>query len=506
VDENPLTGLRSTTIGDRIVTHNKWHLPVDRYFDPDPAQRRIARELYESVADLPIISPHGHVDTRLFADENAAFGTPADLLIIPDHYVFRMLYSQGVPLESLGIPRSDGGPVEQDHRKVWQIFAENFYLFRGTPSGIWLSDELYEVFGVEEKMTGETAQAIYDQIAEKLATPEFRPRALFERFNIEVLCTTDVATDLLVHHQAIRDSGWKGDIRPTFRPDGVVNLLTPGWRDNIDALSDVSGITVNSYSTFVQALEQRRAFFKSMGATATDHSARSAYTAELSSSEADAVFQRALRGQATPEDTRRFTAHMMMESTRMSIEDGLVMQFHAGSVRNHNQPVFDRFGPDKGCDIPQRTEFTHNLRPLLNRYGNDPRLTFIVFTLDESTYARELAPLAGHYPAMKLGPPWWFHDSVNGMQRYFQQVMETAGLHNTVGFNDDTRAFPSIPARHNLWRRASANWLAGLVVRAIVDMDDACEMIQDMAYRLAKRAYRLQRISKSANQRVGKWK
>jgi len=446
------------------------------------------------VVNLPLVCPHGHVDPHLFADEDATFGTPAELLIIPDHYVFRMLYSQGIALESLGVPRADGGPVEQDHRKIWQTFADNFYLFRGTPTGAWLSHELYTVLGIEEKLTGATAQAIYDQIEAQLATPEFRPRTLFKRFNIEVLCTTDAATDPLVHHQAIRDSGWKGDVRPTFRPDAVINLLTPGWRDNIDALSDVSGIAVCSYPTFIQAIEERRAFFKSLGATATDHAAQSAYTAELSPAEADVIFQRALRGQTTPDDARRFAAHMIMESAAQSIEDGLVMQFHVGSFRNHNQPVFDRFGPDRGCDIPVRSEFTHNLRPLLNKYGNDPRLTFVVFTLDESTYARELAPLAGHYPAMKLGPPWWFHDSINGMMRYRQRVTETAGLYNTVGFNDDTRAFPSIPARHDLSRRVDANWIAGLVVRSIVDMDDAREMIQDTAYWLVKRAYKFDKV------------
>jgi len=472
------------------MPNSKWHLPEDRYFDPDPAQRRLARELYETVADLPIVSPHGHVDPRLFADEEATFGTPAELLIIPDHYVFRMLYSQGVPLEALGVPRADGGPVETDHRKIWQTFAENFHLFRGTPTGCWLAHELCVVFGIEEKLTGETAQAIYDHIAEKLSRPQFRPRALFERFNIEVLCTTDAATDPLRHHQAIRDSGWKRDIRPTFRPDGVINLLSPGWRENIDALSALSGTAVRSYATFVQALEERRAFFQRLGATATDHAARSAYTAELSPTEAEAIFQRARRGQATPDDAHRFTAHMIMESARMSLEDGLVMQFHVGSVRNHNRLLFERCGPDKGCDIPQRSEFTHNLRPLLNKYGNDPRLTLIIFTLDETTYARELAPLAGHYPAVKLGPPWWFHDSLQGMKRYFEQVMETAGLCNTVGFNDDTRAFPSIPARHDLWRRASVNWLAGLVVRGVIGEDDAQEMAYDMACGLARRAYK----------------
>ncbi len=473
------------------MSKTPWCLSPDRYFDADPAQRRVARDLYESVAGLPIVSPHGHVDPRLFADENATFGTPAELLIIPDHYVYRMLYSQGITLESLGIPRADGGPVELDHRKIWQVLAENFHLFRGTPSGIWLTQELIEVLGVEDKLNGETAQAIYDQIAERLSSPEFRPRALFERFNIEVLCTTDAATDTLAHHQRIKDSGWTADIRPTFRPDAVVNLQTEGWQANIDTLSEVSGVTVNSYATFVQALEQRRAYFKRMGARATDHAAVSAYTAELSSSEAETRLQRALRGEATPEDAARFTAHMIMESARMSMEDGLVMQFHVGSVRNHNRPIFDRFGRDKGCDIPERSEFTHNLHPLLNKYGNDPRLRLIVFTLDESPYSRELATLAGHYPAMRLGPPWWFHDSLNGIRRYFECVMETAGLYNTAGFNDDTRAFLSIPARHDVWRRASADWVAGLVVRSIVDVDDAHEMVMDLAYRLAKQAYNL---------------
>jgi glucuronate isomerase len=436
------------------VTHVKWELSKDRYFDADPAQRRIAGELYEMVADLPLVCPHGHVDPRLLADEDATFGTPADLLIIPDHYLFRMLYSQGVPMEALGVPRVDGGPVEEDHRKIWQTFAEHSALFRGTPSGLWLANELHEVFGIEEKLNGATAQAIYDEIEAKLATPEFRPRALFERFNIEVLCTTDAATDSLESHQAIRDSGWAGDVRPTFRPDAAVNLLAPGWRENVDALSDASSITVGSYATLIQALEERRTFFKRMEATATDHAAQSAYTAELTPMEAEAIFQRALQGQVSAEDAHRFTAHMILEFARMSIEDGLVMQFHVGSVRNHNLLIFEQFGPDKGCDIPGRSEFTHNLQPLLNRYGNDPRLTLILFTLDETAYSRELAPLAGHYPAIRLGPPWWFNDSVNGILRFFESVMETAGLHNTAGFNDDTRAFPSIPARP--WMLA--NW------------------------------------------------
>ncbi len=469
----------------------KISLPDDRYFDPEPRQKEIAQHLYDRVKNLPLICPHGHVDPRMFSDPDYSFGSPANLLIIPDHYVFRMLYSQGISLEKLGIPRRDGGDVEHDHRKIWQTFADNFFLFRGTPTGVWLRDELVSIFGVEEKLTGESAQRIYDQISAKLTTPEFRPRALFERFNIEVLSTTDAATDSLEHHRAIRASGWKARIIPTFRPDAVVNIDTRGWRENIDTLSAVSGVAVKDYCSFIQALENRRAFFKSMGATATDHAALTAYTAELSDAEADAIFQRALRGKASAEDATRFTGHLLIELARMSVDDGLVMQFHSGSFRNHNPFIFERFGADKGADIPIQGEFTRNLRPLLNKFGDDTRLTLILFTLDETTYSRELAPLAGHYPAIKLGPPWWFYDSINGMTRYREQITETAGLANTVGFNDDTRAFPSIPARHDLSRRVDANWIAGLVARGIVDMDDAGEMIQDTAYRLAKKAYNL---------------
>jgi glucuronate isomerase len=474
------------------------NLPEDRFFGPDAGQQEIALQLYQTVARLPILSPHGHVDPRMFADPNYNFGTPVDLLIIPDHYVFRMLYSQGISLEALGIPHRDNagqetrGPVEQDHRKIWQIFADNFYLFRGTPSGMWLAGELHDIFGVRQKLNGKTAQAIYDQISEKLASEEFRPRKLFERFNIAVLCTTDAATDTLEQHKAIRESGWKGRVLPTFRPDAVVNLETPGWREQVERLSQASGVDVRDYHGFITALENRRAFFKQMGAKATDHAALEPYTGELSEREADGIFQHALRGEAGPDDARRFMGHMLMEMARMSIEDGLVMQLHPGSFRNHSTRIFETFGADKGVDIPVQTEYTRNLRPLLEKYGSDPRLGLILFTLDETSYSRELATLAGVYPALKLGPPWWFHDSLNGIQRYLESVMETAGLYNTSGFNDDTRAFCSIPARHDLWRRASANWVAGLVARKVVDMDEAGEMIRDLATRLAEKAYRLQ--------------
>jgi glucuronate isomerase len=470
----------------------------DRFFSPDPTTRSLARELYEPVATFPIVSPHGHVDPRLFSNPSATLGSPADLFIIPDHYVTRMLYSQGVTLEKLGVPRVDGGEVETDHRNIWHLLCANFHLFRGTPSGIWLTHELSEVFGIDEKPSAANADRLYDAISEKLAQPEFTPRALFKRFNIEVLSTTDAATDTLEHHQAIRASGWQGHILPSFRPDGVVNLDAPNWRTNLDKLSAVSGIDVVDFVSYIRALEQRREFFKSMGATATDHAALTPATVELTAVEAETIFQHALRGQASAEDAARFTAHMLVEMARMSSEDGLVMQLHPGSFRNHNQAIFQKFGLDKGCDIPLQTEYTRNLLPLLNKFGNPStgsglagRLTLILFTLDEASYSRELATLAGHYPALKLGPPWWFHDSLNGMARYFDQAMETAGLYNTSGFNDDTRAFCSIPARHDVWRRASANWVAGLVARHIVDMDDAQEMMQELAIGLAKRAYKL---------------
>lgn len=462
----------------------------DRYFDPDPTVRTIARELYAAVCAAPLVCPHGHVDPALFA-LNEPFEDPVDLIVLPDHYLFRMLYSQGIALESLGLRARDGTPTEKDRRKIWQIFADNFHLFAGTPTGMWLSHEFAEVFGVTGTLDSATGQRIYDEIDAKLKTPEFLPRSLYERFNIAVLTTTDRATDELEHHLAIRDSEWGGRVIPCFRPDEVIDITGATWRVSIDLLSEVSGVSVGSYSDFVRALEQRREFFKTMGAVSTDQGVLSPLTHELPVAAADAIFQRALRGEASADDGRAFCAHMLVEMARMSIDDGLVMQIHPGSFRNHNDRLFERFGPDKGADIPTRTEFTRNLHGLLNRYGNDPRLSLIVFTLDESAYARELAPLAGHYPALKLGPPWWFHDSVEGMVRFREATTGTAGIYNTVGFNDDTRSLPSIPARHDLSRRVDANWLARLCAGHVIDKRDALSMIGELAFGLAMRAYKL---------------
>lgn len=463
----------------------------DRYFSPDPAQRRIASELYTRVRSLPLICPHGHVDPRLLAEETYTWGTPVDLLIIPDHYIFRLLYAQGIPLEELGVPRQDDSPVEQDHRKIWQTVCEHWSLFRGTPTSLWLRDELRDIFGIEEKMNARNAQAIYNAIDERLHRPDFQPRRLFERFHIEVLATTDPATSSLEEHRLLRASGWSGRVIPTFRPDAVVNIQ-PGYAEQIELLSQVCGLEIRDYRSYITALEQQRRAFQQMGATATDHAALTAYTEHLSEQEAEAIFQRALRGEASEEDARRFTGHMLIEMARMSVEDGLVMQLHVGSLRNHNPDLFARFGRDMGADIPTASEFTRNLKPLLDLFGRDRRLTLVLFTLDETTYSRELAPLAGHYPALRLGPPWWFFDSIAGMRRYLDAVVETTGLSRLAGFNDDTRAYPSIPARHDLWRRVSADWLAGLVVRGIVDEEDAQEMILDLAYRLARQTYRLE--------------
>jgi glucuronate isomerase len=470
-----------------------WTLDPNRLFDPSPSQGGVARRLYEEVEDLPIVGPHGHVPPALLADPDATLGTPAELFIIPDHYVYRMLYSQGMAMEDLGVPTLDGTPVETDHRRVWQRFCENFHLFRGTPTGLWLSDELINLFGVTEKPTGESAQRLYDHLEERLASPEYSPRTLFQRFDVEVLCTTDAATDTLEHHASLRHEGWGDRVRPTFRPDAVTDLSTPGWRENVDRLSEASGIDVVGYRTFVDALEERRSFFKEMGAVATDHSATAPHTQRLSEREAEEIFDRALGGGANSEDAARFTAHMLMEMARMSAEDGLVMQLHAGSLRNHNEAVYRRFGLDAGADIPVATDWTRGLRALLNELGNDPRFRLVVFALDESAYSRELAPLAGHYPALLLGAPWWFFDSPLGMRRYLDSVMETAGLYNIAGFNDDTRAFASIPARHDVWRRVTCDWIAGMVVTGVVGEEDACDMAREFSYGLARRAYGLER-------------
>ncbi|MGQ0646487.1 MAG: glucuronate isomerase [Gemmatimonadaceae bacterium] len=476
-------------------------LHEDRFFDPDPATRRIARSLYEETQGLPLICPHGHVDPCILADD-APFSGPTGLIVVPDHYIVRLLYSQGIAIDALGLPSRDGTIVEQDPRVVWQRFADHYYLFRGTPTGAWLDHELHDVFGVRIALSADTADRIYDHLVERLATPEFRPRALFERFNIEVLTTTDAATDPLHHHRRLRDSGWHGRVLPCFRPDALFRIATPGWRDALASLERLYGEPLTDYGSFVSAIVGRRAFFRSLGATSTDHAVLEPYTARLAADEAERVFQLARAGSATAAQQRSFEAHMLMEMARMSIDDGMVMQLHPGAFRDHNEDVSRRFGPDTGGDIPVATEYTRNLHALLNSYGTDRRLTLVLFTLDESTYARELAPIAGHYPAVRLGPPWWFHDSVQGMVRFRERTTETAGIYNTAGFNDDTRAFCSIPARHDLSRRVDANFLAGLVARHVVGSNDARQMARALAYELARDTYKLDAGQEGADEPV----
>jgi glucuronate isomerase len=465
-------------------------LHEDRLFPSDGTQRAIARRLYADVRALPIVSPHGHTDPRWFADDEP-FRDPAQLLIVPDHYVYRMLYSQGVSLEALGVPRRDGEPVEQDGRKIWRRFCEHWRLFRGTPTRMWFTQELVEVFGVREAPAPETADRIYDQLSECLRKPEFRPRALFERFRIEALATTESPLDPLPHHQKLRASGWKGRVITTYRPDPVVDPDFEGFAENVRKLGELTGEEATRWDGYLRALADRRAYFKSFGATATDHGHPTAATADLSRPDCERLFARALTGEATPAERETFRGQLLTEMARMSIDDGLVMQIHPGALRNHNPWLMGAFGRDKGADIPMRTDYVHALRPLLDRFGNDRRLRIILFTLDESTYARELATLAGHYPVLKLGPPWWFHDSPEGMRRFREAVTETAGFYNTVGFNDDTRAFPSIPARHDVARRMDCSFLARLVAEHRLEEDEAREVAVDLAYRLVKRAYDL---------------
>jgi glucuronate isomerase len=465
-------------------------LHPDRLFPADPTTREIARRLYAEVAALPIVSPHGHTDPAWFASD-APFPDPANLLIVPDHYVFRMLHSQGVPLDRLGVARRDGGAVERDPRTIWRLFAKHYPLFRGTPSRMWLDWVFAELFGLEERLEPANADLYYDRIAEALATPAFRPRALMERLNIEVITTTENPLDPLVHHQAVRNSGWGGRVLTAYRPDPVIDPEFEGFQANLDRLADISGKDTRSWSGYLDAHRDRRAFFRSMGATSTDHGHPTANTADLPAAEAEALFARVVGGAVSAEDAELFRAQMLTEMARMSVEDGLVMQLHPGSFRNHDASTFITYGRDKGADIPMRIDYVRGLKPLLDRFGDAPGFTLILFTLDESVYSRELAPLAGHYPCLRLGPAWWFHDSPEGMRRFRELTTETAGFSNLVGFNDDTRAFLSIPARHDVARRIDCGFLARLVAEHRLEEDEAAEVAQDLTYRLVKQAYRL---------------
>lgn len=466
------------------------YLHPHRLFPADPDLRSIARSLYETVAGLPIISPHGHTDPAWFA-LNEPFSDASGLLLTPDHYVFRMLYSQGVELEALGV---GGSPV--DPRSSWRILARHYHLFRGAPSRLWLDWVFAEVFGIDVLLDADTADFYFDVIAEKLSTDAFRPRALFDRFNIEVIATTESPLDGLNEHRAIRvenahPGGWRGRVVTAYRPDPVVDPEFEGFAANLERLSELTGEDCLSWRGYLAAHRQRRAFFAQMGATSTDHGHPTARTANLPATDAEALFRRVAGKDWSAADAELFRAQMLTEMAAMSVDDGLVMQIHPGAYRNHNADLFKRFGRDMGADIPISVDYVHALKPLLDRFGNNAALSLILFTLDESAYARELAPLAGHYPCLKLGPAWWFHDSPEGMRRFRRMTTETAGFYNTVGFNDDTRAFLSIPARHDVARRIDCGFLAELVGEHRIKDWEAAELAQDLAYNLAKRTYRL---------------
>ncbi len=464
-------------------------LHPDRLFPADPSTRAIARQLYETVQGLPIISPHGHTDPSWYA-EDKPFPDPAALFITPDHYATRMLYSQGVRLEDLGVARRDGAPVETDPRTIWRLFASHFHLFAGTPTRIWFEHSMETVFGITERLSLKTADALFDRIEAAIPMPAMRPRALFDRFGIEVIATTDSALDDLKHHDAVRHSGWHGRVVPTYRPDAVVDPQVPGFAGNLERFFAITGEAA-TFAGYLNAHRARRTFFKQRGATATDHGHATARTENLSSGDAALLFDKVLAGKADAAEADAFRGQMLTEMARMSQDDGLVMQIHPGSHRNHNPSLFADFGPDKGADIPKATGYVQALKPLLDAVGNDPALSVILFTLDETAYSRELAPLAGHYPALKLGPAWWFFDSPEGMRRYRETTTETAGFYNTVGFNDDTRAYLSIPARHDMARRVDCAYLARLVADHRLDEDEASGLAHELAYGLAKRAYRL---------------
>jgi glucuronate isomerase len=465
-------------------------LDPDRLFPAESRTRDIARALHRSVADLPIVSPHGHTDPAWFAID-APWTDAASLLLTPDHYLLRMLYSQGVSLEALGVsPRASALGAEP--REAWRTFAAHQHLFRGTPSRQWLDYVFVEVFGLDQRLGPDTADLYFDRIGELLATPAFRPRALYERFGIELIATTEGADDDLRHHRALQSSGWRGRVVTTYRPDAVVDPEHDGFRAALARFGELSGEDVLSWRGYMAAHRKRRADFIALGATATDHGHPTAATADLSPMEAEALFDRVIAGEADGAAAEVFRAQMLTEMARLSLEDGLVMQIHPGSFRNHNRRLFEVYGRDKGADIPTRIDYVRALHPLLNAVGSEPGLTLIVFTLDETTYSRELAPLAGHYPALRLGPAWWFHDSPEGMRRFRETTTETAGFYNTVGFNDDTRAFLSIPARHDMSRRVDCSFLARLVAEGRLPEDEAADVARDLAYTLVRRAYRLE--------------
>lgn len=467
-----------------------WGLHPDRALPADAGVRGIAREIYDQISGLPIISMHGHVDAGAIA-RNEGFADAAELFVIPDHYVLRMLISQGLSYEQLGVaPRSgDLTGVETDRRTIWRRFCEQWPAFRGTPCRYWLEHELVEVLGVSARPSAASADALFDEIQEKLEHPDFRLRPLFDRFNIELLSTTDPAASRLDDHAVLQRDGWGERVVPTLRPDPLFHPHTATWRAHIDELGEVAGVDVGDTAGFLEALRAQRRAFVAAGGRATDHGHLTPDTTPLEPEVFADMYRRARTGPLTLAESTAFAAHMLFESARMSVEDGLVMQLHTGVVRDHSTQVQQEYGSDLGFDIPEPVEFTRALRPLLSAFGRDPRFRLILYTIDETTYSRELAPLAGAYPSVLLGAPWWFLDSPGGLARFRELATETAGFRNTSGFVDDTRAFLSIPARHDLARRIDAGYLAKLVAEHRLELDEAVETAIELTDTLPRAAF-----------------
>jgi glucuronate isomerase len=453
-------------------------LHLDRLLPADPGVREIARRVYVAVRDLPIISPHGHVNPRILLD-NVPFRDPAELFVTPDHYVTRLLHASGVPLEVLGVGQ---GPLsETAARAVWRLLCSHWDLFRGTPVRYWLQSELMEIFGVTLRPSVATADAIYDHLAVQLSQDAYKPRALFERFKISLLATTDDPCDDLSVHAALgADPTWSRRVIPTFRPDRYLEASETTWPTAVARLGAVSGEDTTSYAGWVAAMEVRRRYFISHGARSADHSHTDCGTEQLQASEADRIYRAALASTATLTESVALQRHMLLEMARMSTEDGLTMTLHPGVRRGHHRPTSVRFGPDTGHDIPLRADFTDPLRPLLERYGTHPNLKLVLFTLDETVFSREVAPLAGFYPSMYVGQPWWFLDAPDAIRRWRAAITETVGFTRTSGFIDDTRAFCTIAARHDMSRRLDSGYLASLVAEHRLDEGEALETALDL--------------------------
>ncbi|AXJ09748.1 glucuronate isomerase [Arthrobacter sp. PM3] len=466
----------------------------DRLLPADPGTRSIARSLLAQVQDLPIISPHGHVDAAVL-EQNTPFPDPAALLVSPDHYVTRLIHASGVPLEHLrpqAGAQAHGSAAAPESRAVWRAFCEAWPLFDGTASGYWLRDQFHSVFGLEQEISGATADASYDAISARLQEADFRPRQLFKDFNIEVLATTDDPLDDLAAHKALAaDPTFHGRVLPTFRPDAYLNPANPAWGGNVERLIAAAGDGGSGFAGYLTALENRRRYFVDHGAVSADHGVRTPRTLKLDAADAERLFERARAGEATAAEREDFEAHMMYQMARMSVEDGLVMTIHPGSFRNHHTDTFNKYGADTGHDIPFAIDYTASIRPVLQDFGNNQDFHLVLFTMDETVYSRELAPLAGFYPSVYLGAPWWFLDAPDAMLRFRSAVTETAGFSRSSGFIDDTRAFCSIPARHDASRRIEASFLARLVAEHRISEDRARDIIVDLVDGSPRRVFKL---------------